>query len=355
MAKPATKKPEPKKPEPKKPATKKPEPKKPEPKKPATKKPEPKPATKKPEPKKPEPKKPEPKKPATKKPEPKKPEPKKPATKKPEPKPATKKPEPKKPEPNKPEPKKPEPNKKPEPKKPEPKKPEPKKPEPKKPEPTEVESPRIEARLVFGDVSVPVDPSSLEATIGAGKHGYGRGLMDKWPDAAWVTLLSHAGSPADPLDRETARPLMQRLVQRLWWEAVTPWVLKTEDGQPTESAVRYAKRDAEAATAYATAYADVKENKSERAERAKSGFGRTGGVVHYEPTAKAKAKAFAPKGQAGILLAAFKASKWASMTTEEAAKAMVTAGLKTSTKPERIAAFYLCQWAKNELVKRVTA
>jgi hypothetical protein len=34
---------------------------------------------------------------------------------------------------------------------------------------------------------------------------------------------------------------------------------------------------------------------------------------------------------------------------------MVAHGLKTGTKPERIAAFYLCQWVKKQFLMRGTA
>ena len=57
-------------------------------------------------------------------------------------------------------------------------------------------------------------------------------------------------------------------------------------------------------------------------------------------------------GQAGMLLTAFKAAAWTPLTTAMATEGMLKAGLKTSTKPERIAAFYLCQWVKKGLLNR---
>jgi hypothetical protein len=211
--------------------------------------------------------------------------------------------------------------------------------------PSNQDAPRVEARLLVGGVPYPVDASSLERTLGSGRWGGGRGLVDAWPDAAWVGLLVHLGLPADPLDRTAADQPVKRLVQRLWYEAVDPSVL--ERLRPV-----LAERDEERAEEYAAKFDGVKEKAVERSARAKTSFGRTGGETRYQPTAAYKKSA--PGGQAGIVQAAFKAAGWAAMTTTEATAATVAAGLKTSTKPERIVAFYLCKGTKNGLFERVT-
>ena len=88
------------------------------------------------------------------------------------------------------------------------------------------DAPRVDCRLLIGDLSLPVDASSLERTLGSGRWGGGCGLVDSWPDAAWVGLLVHLGLAADPLDRTAADQPVKRLVQRLWYEAVNPTVLE---------------------------------------------------------------------------------------------------------------------------------
>jgi len=70
------------------------------------------------------------------------------------------------------------------------------------------------------------------------------------------------------------------------------------------------------------------------------------------PTDKLKAKGFKVGGQAATLLEFFKAGKFAAATTAAAADGMVRHGLVTSTKPARIAAFYLCDWVKKGLLER---
>ena len=200
------------------------------------------------------------------------------------------------------------------------------------------DSPRIECRLRIGDLSLVVDASSLEHTLGAGRWGHGLGLVDTWPDAAWVGLLAHLKLPADPLDRMTAEQPVKRFVQRLWYEAI-------QGGVPEERKAVFDTRDAEKSKEYKEDFEQVKGTSEGRKERAKTSFGRTG-ETHYAPTDALKAKDLKVGGQAGILLEAFKAGGFKPMTTQEATDAMVKAGLKTTTKPERIAGFYVCQWAK---------
>ena len=200
------------------------------------------------------------------------------------------------------------------------------------------DSPRIECRLRIGDLSLVVDASSLEHTLGAGRWGHGLGLVDTWPDAAWVGLLAHLKLPADPLDRMTAEQPVKRFVQRLWYEAI-------QGGVPEEHKAVFDTRDAEKSKEYKEDFEQVKGTSEGRKERAKTSFGRVG-ETHYTPTDALKAKGLKVGGQAGILLEAFKAGGFKPMTTQEATDAMVKAGLKTTTKPERIAGFYVCQWAK---------
>jgi hypothetical protein len=83
-------------------------------------------------------------------------------------------------------------------------------------------------------------------------------------------------------------------------------------------------------------------------------FGRKGETV-YTPTELLKDKKLALGGQQAPLLAFFRDMKFASATTQQATDGMVAHGLKTGTKPERIAAFYLCQWVKKGLLERSTA
>lgn len=212
-------------------------------------------------------------------------------------------------------------------------------------------APHIEAKLVIGGIAYPIDPgheTGLERTIGAGRWGHGRGLVDAWPDEAWVGLLVHLGLPADPLDRAAADQPVKRLVQRLWYEACAGGV--PEDRRPVFDA-----RDTVRQKEYAEGFPAAAERTKEKKERARAtGFGRSG-EVRYAPTAALKDKGFAPGGQAALLLVAFKTSKWTPMSTQEAAAGMVKAGLVTTTKPERIAAFYLCKWAKQGLLTREAA
>jgi hypothetical protein len=207
------------------------------------------------------------------------------------------------------------------------------------------DAPRIDCRLTIGETSYPVDPSSLERTLGAGRWGHGLGLVDSWSDAAWVGLLVRLNLPADPLDRIAAEQPVKRLVQRLWYEAIAPWTLKVDD-ERTEADTRMTARDAAAAEKYGNGFSKIKVAATEKSTRARESFGKArGGEVRYIPTPALKDKKLALGGQAGILLDAFRAVEFKPMTTHEATDAMVKAGLKTTTKPERIAAFYLSQWA----------
>jgi hypothetical protein len=184
------------------------------------------------------------------------------------------------------------------------------------------EVPRIECNMLIAGIAYRVDASSLEHTIGAGRWGYGKGLVDGWPDAAWTGLLVHLRLPADPLDRETAGPAVKRIVQQLWYEYCG-------GGVPAERAEMFKKRDEAAAEHYKQDFVKVKELTVARSD----GMIRArGGETVYTPTAKLKA-AKDIKGQAAQLLDFFKASKFAPATTKEAADGMMTAGLKTTTKP----------------------
>ena len=209
-------------------------------------------------------------------------------------------------------------------------------------------APHIEAKLLINGVAYPVDPSrdtGLDHTLGAGRWGHGLGLADAWPDAAWVGLLTWLGLPADPLDRAAAEHPVKRLIQRLWYEVCAGGV--PEDRRPVFDA-----RDAVRQKEYAEGFPAAAERTKEKKERARAtGFGRTG-EVRYAPTDALKKKDVQFGGQAALLHAAFKGVGWKPMTTAEATAGMVAAGLKTTTKPERIAAFYLCQWAKKGLLSR---
>lgn len=212
-------------------------------------------------------------------------------------------------------------------------------------EPAEKDNPRIDCRLLVGELSLPVDASNLERTIGAGRWGHGLGLVDQWPDAAWVGLLTYLKLPADPLDRGVADQPVKRLVQQLWYETVKGCV-------PEDRAVVMAERDADRSNEYKEKFTKIKEISVTRAEHAKTGFGRHS-ETSYEPTTALKDAKLVLGGQAAILLTTFKTGGWKSMTTAIATEGMLKAGLKTTTKPERIAAFYLCQWVKKGLLKRV--
>jgi hypothetical protein len=219
--------------------------------------------------------------------------------------------------------------------------------EPPKPEPAKSEL-RIVSTLTVGGISVEVDASNLARTLGCGPWGYGQGLVDKWSDAVWTALLKHLKLPCEPLDREVASQPVKRLVQRLWYEAIHPEVLE----KPA-----FAERDAEAEETYERKHAEVKEQKTEAAERRAStpAFGRTS-KTYYEPTAELKKSEGAGMGgQQKYLAQAFARAKWGRLTTQEATDGMVASGLQTTTKPERIAGFYLAQWCKKGLLGRVQA
>jgi hypothetical protein len=211
------------------------------------------------------------------------------------------------------------------------------------------DAPRIECRLLVGDLSLPVDATNLERTLGAGRWER-ESLVDSWPDAAWSGLLAHLKLPAFPLDRTVASTTVKRLVQRLWYEAI-------KGGVPEERAAAFAARDAEKAAEYTEEFKHVTGEAVAKSARAKESFGKArGGAASYMPTPALKAKDLKLGGQAGILLAAFKTAGFKAMTTQEATDAMVTAGLKTATDPKRIASFYLSQWAtKKGLLTRTHA
>lgn len=214
-------------------------------------------------------------------------------------------------------------------------------------EPVEPDAPRIECRLIVGDLSVAVDLSyvgGLAHTVGAGMWGHGKGLVDQWPDAVWVGLLSHLKLPADPLDRATAEQPVKRLVQKLWYEVV-------QGGIPEEHKATMAARDTESVEAYKNGFADVKDAATGKAERAKKSFGRKGETI-YTPTDALKDKNLELGGQQSPLLEFFRASKFAPATTKQATDGTVAQGLKTGTKPERIVSFYLSTWCKRGLLTR---
>ena len=209
---------------------------------------------------------------------------------------------------------------------------------------SEQDAPHIECRLLIGDLSLTIDAASLERTLGTGRWGQGLGLVDSWPDAAWVGLLVYLKLPADPLDRTAAEIPVKRLVQRLWYEAI-------QGGVPAERKTVFEERDAEYAKTYKEEFTGIKAVAAGRKERGKTSFGRSGETI-YKPTEKLKDKKLTFNGQAGVLLEAFRACGFKPMTTAQATDGMVAAGLKTTTKPERIAAFYLCQFVKKSLLER---
>ena len=206
------------------------------------------------------------------------------------------------------------------------------------------DAPRIECHLIVGDLSVAVDATDLAHVVGSGRWGNGLGLVDSWPDAVWVGLLAYLKLPADPLDRTVAESPVKRLVQRLWYEAI-------KGGVPEERKTVFDARDAAHIEEYKEAFESVKNGSEGHKERAKTSFGKSGETV-YTPTALLKAKDLKVGGQAAMLLAAFKAVKFGPLTTAQATEGMVTAGLVTTTKPERIAGFYVCQWAKKDWLTR---
>ena len=220
-----------------------------------------------------------------------------------------------------------------------------------KPLVTESDAPKIECRLIVDDLSLPVDANyltGLEHTVGGGQwgggHAWGPGLIDSWPDAAWVALLVHLGLPADPLDRSVAGPPVKRLVQQLWYDAI-------KGGVPEERKTAFVERDADSAKEYRGSFEAVKTAVESHKERAVRSFGREKATA-YTPTDALKSGKPSFGGQQAPLFAFFKAAKFAPATTAQAAEGMVKAGLKTTTKPERIAAFYLCAWVKKGLLTR---
>ena len=131
-------------------------------------------------------------------------------------------------------------------------------PETERAEQSEKSALRIECTLTVGGLTVEIDASSLAKTIGAGDFGYGQGLVDKWSDAVWIGLLKHLGLSTEPFDRAAAAQPVKRLVQKLWYEAVQPWVLE----RPV-----FARRDEETADAYNEKIVEVKDTKKAAAER----------------------------------------------------------------------------------------
>jgi len=213
------------------------------------------------------------------------------------------------------------------------------------------DAPRVEAHLRVGELAVPVDPKSLERTLGTGMWA-GRGLVDAWPDTAWAGLLAHLGLPAFPLDRTVAERPVKRLVQRLWYEAID-CVHSCHARLTQERASAFAARDTEGAEQYKKDFPNVAVEAQAKSERAKTSFGRKpGGETRYTPTDKLKDKKLVLSGQQTPLLAFFRATKFAAATTAEATTGMLAHGLVTTTKPERISAFYLCQWVKKGYLTR---
>jgi len=137
----------------------------------------------------------------------------------------------------------------------------------------DVDTPRIEARLIVGDLSVPVDASDLAHTLGAANY-VGKGLIDAWPDTVWSALLSYLGLPAFPLDRATADQPVKRLVQRLWYDAC-------RGGYPEESRKLMEERDEERIEEYKENFEKVKEAVEVKVERAKKAFGGVHKVSTY--------------------------------------------------------------------------
>ena len=205
------------------------------------------------------------------------------------------------------------------------------------------DAPHIEARLRVGELAVPVDPRSLERTLGTGMWS-GRGLVDAWPDTAWAGLLAHLGLPAFPLDRKVAEQPVKRFVQRLWYEAID-CVHSCHARLTQERAMVFTARDAEKAEQYKTDFPKIEGEVTAKKERAKTSFGRKpGDETRYTPTDKLKDKKLVLGGQQAPLLAFFKTTKFAPATTAEATAGMLEHGLKTTTDPARISSFYLSQW-----------
>jgi hypothetical protein len=135
-------------------------------------------------------------------------------------------------------------------------------------EPVDADAPRIESRLIIGELSLPVDVSDLCHTLGCAGSGYGRGLVDAWPDTAWAGILTHLGLPAFPLDRAVAAGPVKRLVQRLWYQAVG-----TSSGVSQERAAELsARRPADTASEerYKQEFPNVVQAMSEKVERGRA-------------------------------------------------------------------------------------
>jgi len=216
---------------------------------------------------------------------------------------------------------------------------------------TKTSAPRIvripattDCYLVAEGASYPVDCGDLARTIGSGMWA-GEGLVDGWADAAWAAVLSHLGLPAASVDRTRAQWVVKRFVQRLWIGAFEPAL---SDG----ASARMDARDAEARAKYAAACeaGDAEAGDVVAAVGRRPAYKAAKAQAAYAPTkALARQKV---RGQARSLLAFFKSTRFAPATTAQAADGMVAAGLKTSTKPARIAAFYLCDWAKKGWLER---
>ena len=211
------------------------------------------------------------------------------------------------------------------------------------------DAPRIECRLLVGDLSLLIDATSLEHTLGVGNYGYGRGLVDSWPDDVWASLLAYLRLPAEPLDRDVAAQPVKRLVQRLWYEAI-------QGGVPDERKAAFAERDAKRAAEYAEKFDHVKETVEGKSDRARVNFAkaRVNAVeTVYTPTAELKDKKLSLSGQQAPILEFFRATKFAPTTTAQAVIGAVAAGLKTTKQtPERVVAFYFADWVKKgRLVK----
>ena len=206
------------------------------------------------------------------------------------------------------------------------------------------DAPRIECRLLIGDLSLPVDASSLEHTLGAGRWGHGKGLVDAWPEAAWTALLTYLELPAFPLDPIVAEQPVKRLVQRLWYEAVNPAVLEARK-------TTFEERDEAAKEKYENGFEHVKEGVVKKAAGVAKAR-ETRGETMYTPTDALKDKKLKIGGQAGTLLDFFKSTKFAPATVQQATDGMLKAGLKTGTDPKRISSFYLSTWSRKGLLER---
>jgi hypothetical protein len=197
--------------------------------------------------------------------------------------------------------------------------------------------------LVVEGASYPVDCADLARTIGSGRW-VGEGLVDAWADAAWAAILDHLALPFESVDRAAAQWAVKRFVQRLWIDAFEPTLSYS-------AFARMEARDAEVRAKYLAARTAAPHSADAVAVRGKRPAYKAAKVqAAYAPTKMlAKQKV---RGQAKALLAFFKATRFAPATTLQAADGMVAAGLKTTTKPARIAAFYLCDWAKKGWLER---